>query len=400
MQGDVATDAFVHNAFHTAQFLGRHFLEVREVKTQVIRCDERTLLLHMGAEHFAQGLVEQVRGRMVGFAGGTGVGVDAGHELCFGMSGKLADDVDRQVVLTARVNDVDGFSLVAEYATVTHLAAHLSVERRAIEHQLIIGLLFLLHTAVTQNMTSVFRIIPTDKLRFALGQRHPVARLDSRSVAGAVFLFLHLNIESCDVYAQSFFVTDQLRQIERESVGVEKRENLGSVNNSFPFATSLFDDTVEHRDARSQRAQERVFLFFHHAGYQRLLRPQFGICATHFLDKRGHQAIHESLFLTEEGVRITYRPAQDATDDVAGLCVGRELAVGDGESDGAEVVGHDAHGDVTLFIFAISISGKFADFFDNRLEHVGVVIRLFALHDHTKPFKAHAGVNNLVRKRL
>ena len=50
------------NAFEL--FVG-HFLEVREVEAQAVGLHERSLLLHMRAEHLAQGFVEKVRGAVV-----------------------------------------------------------------------------------------------------------------------------------------------------------------------------------------------------------------------------------------------------------------------------------------------------------------------------------------------
>ena len=50
------------NAFEL--FVG-HFLEVREVEAQAVGLHERSLLLHVRAEHLAQGFVEKVRGAVV-----------------------------------------------------------------------------------------------------------------------------------------------------------------------------------------------------------------------------------------------------------------------------------------------------------------------------------------------
>jgi len=59
------------------------------------------------------------------------------------------------------------------------------------------------------------------------------------------------------------------------------------------------------------------------------------------------------------------------------------------------VVGYDAHGDVGFFIFTVSYTAKVADFLQNGLEHVGVVVGAFALDGHAEAFEAHAGVHVL-----
>lgn len=86
LQGNVLTDAAVDNAFHLTQFLGRNLLEVREVEAQVVGRYERTLLFNVGAKHFAQSLVEQVRSRVVRLAAAACLFVDQSAECSFGLS--------------------------------------------------------------------------------------------------------------------------------------------------------------------------------------------------------------------------------------------------------------------------------------------------------------------------
>ena len=69
LQGQVLSDLIVHQSLHLAQFLGCHLLEVREVEAQVFGRHERTLLFDVRAQHLSQGLVEEVRGGVVGLDG-------------------------------------------------------------------------------------------------------------------------------------------------------------------------------------------------------------------------------------------------------------------------------------------------------------------------------------------
>ena len=59
----------------------RHGCVVGEVEAGAFGIDQRTLLLHMGAQHLAQGLVHQVGGAVVAHGLGAGLGVDLGDEL-------------------------------------------------------------------------------------------------------------------------------------------------------------------------------------------------------------------------------------------------------------------------------------------------------------------------------
>ena len=163
-----------------------------------------------------------------------------------------------------------------------------------------------------------------------------------------------------------------------------------------------------------ERAQEGFFLLLHHAGNERLLSLQFGEGVAHLLDERGQQLVEESLFLSEERVGIAHGAAQDAADNIAGLGIRWQLTVGDREGNGTQVVGADAHGhvDVVLtlcyrlravgFVFEGSIfQSRYLLFgLDDGLEHVGVVVRVLALHHAHQALEAHARVDNVHRQLL
>ena len=61
----VGADLLVDAPLDAPQLLGRDRLEVREVEAQAVGRDQRTLLLHVRAEHLAQRGVQQVRGGVV-----------------------------------------------------------------------------------------------------------------------------------------------------------------------------------------------------------------------------------------------------------------------------------------------------------------------------------------------
>jgi len=76
------------------------------------------------------------------------------------------------------------------------------------------------------------------------------------------------------------------------------------------------------------------------------------------------------------------------------------LSVGNGKGHGAQVVGHYAGGDVHLLVAAVGCAGEFADFADDGLEDIGVVVRSLAFERADKAFEAHAGVDDALRKGL
>ena len=72
-----------------AQLLGRDFLEVGEVETQTVGRDERALLFDVVSKDFAQGLIHEVCGGVVGFSATTAIDINAGHKFGRDVGGKL-----------------------------------------------------------------------------------------------------------------------------------------------------------------------------------------------------------------------------------------------------------------------------------------------------------------------
>ena len=113
------------------------------------------------------------------------------------------------------------------------------------------------------------------------------------------------------------------------------------------------------------------------------------------MNQNRNQLVDESLLLTKECVAVADGAAKDATDHITGFGVARKLTVGYRESDGTQVVGNHAHGDVGLLVFTIHFARHVAQHLDNRLEHIGVIVRLFALKGTDQTLKAHAGVDHI-----
>ena len=179
---------------------------------------------------------------------------------------------------------------------------------------------------------------------------------------GALFLLLHLGVESGLVESHAILFENQLGKVEGESVGVIQDESLLAGDFGLAILTGCGDCLLKHRDAVVEGAEERILLLLGHLYYEVALLGDFRIGPAHQLDEGVDQAIQECLLLVEERVGVTDGPAQDAPDDISGLGVGGELAVGDGERDCADMVGNHAHRDVNLGVFAIFLSGELGDF--------------------------------------
>src|SRR5690606_12464103 len=66
VQWNVFRDPLIHKILHLLYLFCSQFAEVGEVKAQVVALHHGAFLLHMRSQHFPQGLVQQVGGRVVG----------------------------------------------------------------------------------------------------------------------------------------------------------------------------------------------------------------------------------------------------------------------------------------------------------------------------------------------
>ena len=153
----VAQDFFVDEVFDVLQFFVRDRGEVGEVEAQMIRRDQRSRLLDVLAENFAQAGVQQVRRGVIAHGGQADVGVDHGVDFVAdprvplrSCGGGISCDLMRahalnRVVAAFHVGD-DGVVIVAvEPSPVADLSAGFGVERRVVKNDFAVfaGLEFL-----------------------------------------------------------------------------------------------------------------------------------------------------------------------------------------------------------------------------------------------------------------
>ena len=201
---------------------------------------------------------------MVGSRSITLVGIYTGHELGCGILWQLLHDMYCLVVLTLRVDDVNGLCLVADDTTVTNLSTHLTIEWGIVEYELIELILLLCDLSVSEDVTLIFGIVITYELLLTCGKFYPVAILDSSSIAGALLLLLHLYIKLRFINGKAVLATDQFCQVEWETIGVEQTEGLLTIELGLALSLQLLHGIVEHTDTLIQGAQERIFFFLHH----------------------------------------------------------------------------------------------------------------------------------------
>ena len=123
---------------------------------------------------------------------------------------------------------------------------------------------------------------------------------------------------------------------------------------------------------------------------QRLGAGQLGERLAHFGDQLRHQPVHQGV-LGAEQMGMAHGAAHDPAKDVAAALIGREDSVGDQEAGRANVVGDDPVRGLAVALGAGA--GQLLGGVDQRLEGVGVVIVVDALHHRRDALEPHAGVD-------
>ena len=144
-----------------------------------------------------------------------------------------------------------------------------------------------------------------------------------------------------------------------------------------------------------QCPQEALLLLVHHFADQFLLADELRKSGAHLFFQCRNEVIHEWLLQIEESEAIAHCAAQNPTDHVARTCIGRQLSVGNGKGNSANVVAHHTHGHIRIVVCAILYLRQVFHSPDERLENIRVVIRRFALKSHTKPFETHTRIHML-----
>ena len=146
-------------------------------------------------------------------------------------------------------------------------------------------------------MAGIFIVIVTHKHLFAVLHLYPVAVLYGSSIAGPRLLFLHFSIESLLVNGETILTAYQFGEVEREAIGIEKAESLGTIKLFDVGFLHCFHIIGEQVDAVLQRTEETILLLFHYLGDEFLLCFQFRVCVSHLMNQYGYELKHKRSFL-------------------------------------------------------------------------------------------------------
>ena len=328
----------------------------------------------MCSQNLTQGSVQQVGTRVVGCTSSTFLFINLSGEGSLGVRRQFLGDVNRQVVLFLGVDNLNGFVFTLNKTFITYLTTAFCIERSVGQNNLIQGLFLLFDFTIAEDTCLAGSIVISNECCLAFFQSYPVAGFHGSGVTGTFLLFLHLTVELFLVDGHVVFAKDQFCQVEWESEGIVEHECIDTADDLLAVCFGLAHGLVEHLDAIVECAEERIFFFLDHLFNQLFLCLQLRISLAHIGNQHWDEFIQERLFLSEEGICVTYGTAKDTSDDIACLCVPRKLSVSDGEGDGADMVGYYSHGDVCFAVVTIFHSRHIANRLDNRLEYIRIIV--------------------------
>ena len=117
-----------------------------------------------------------------------------------------------------------------DFSGVADLAAHLCIERSAVEDQLEHSLVLLLHGALFQETAALeLKCVVTDEFGLlAFMEYGPVPEFVGGSIAGPFLLLEKLCVEAFHIHGIAVLRSDKLGKVDRESVGVVQDEGIHS----------------------------------------------------------------------------------------------------------------------------------------------------------------------------
>ena len=385
---------------------------MRKVKAQVLGRHQRAGLGDMLAQDLLKRSVEQVGGGVVAAQETTALGVERGGHG--GTDGQRAlgnvRDMGIQAVVVFGVGNSQRNALGGKLAGVALLAAHLGVERGAVEHDLnvLAGGSRLDGLAVANDGDNLGALDDVVVIAVELGRGNLVGKLDPHVVeaapgialgvgAGAGLLVLHAGGKAVHVDVVTGGAGDLDSQVNGETKGVVQLK--GNVARKDSAVGERGQGLVQVNAAVVERRGEALFLGGDDALDECDVLEQLGIGLAHLsvdlVDELGQEGT-----LDAQQAAVEHGAAEQAAKDVLATLVTGKDAVRNHKVDGTGVVGDDAKRTAGAGVI-VGIIGLAADLLaqlDEVLHQIAVVIGGLVLHDGSHALQAHARIEVAVRQ--
>mmetsp|Transcript_6447 Transcript_6447/g.19110 ORF Transcript_6447/g.19110 Transcript_6447/m.19110 type:complete len:1096 (+) Transcript_6447:257-3544(+) len=422
----------VHQLLDAAHLLVGERAAEGEVEARPVLGDEGAALVRALADHGAQGVVEDVRGRVVlGDGRAARVVHRRRHRVAhLDARGSHGANVQHEARVLLHVLNLEGRAAPAgrvEAARVVDLPALLRVEGRRVQH----------HAAARARRHAVHeaRLLPRvdgldgggDARALPLGSVPGVLWLVVRGVhahlaeavnlvrlehefpavaevaRGAALLLglLQQRLEGRRVHLEALLLRHELCQVHGEAEGGEEQVHV-LARHRVPLG-QLGGALGELLEAVGQGARELLLLLLDHRDDVLGLGAQLREGVAHEIHQRGHELVEEACGRLEDVRPVAHGAAEDAAEHVAAALVGGHGAVRHGEREGPDVVGDDAVRRVhpVSVVHGPELAGVGArarlllDGGEDGLEDVSVVVGAHVLEHGDEALEAHARVDVL-----
>ena len=406
--GIALQDGVVDQLLHLMQLVRGDGLKVGEVEAQPVRLHQGARLVHVVAQHLFQGRIQQMGGAVCPADGLAALGVDGGvygvthmeRALC-----QLPVVHEFAALILLHVRHGEQHARGADGAVVGHLAAHLRIEGRLVQHhhgvgpggdlapQLVLG-----HQSHHRGVELIVVIAHELRGRDVLAELHAGPAQVAQGLPGLpgpLLLLLHQLPEALLVHGHALLGHHLRRQVDGEAKGVIQPEGVRTGKHLLALGLVLGQQVGEDLHAAVDGAAEILLLGADDLGDIRLLFPQIRILSLVFMDHGVHHLIQERLIDAQE-LPMAGGPAQQPPQHIAPALVGGKDAVADHKRGRADVIGDDPQGHIPLFRLAVVSAGELGHLVGDVHHGVHVEQALHILAHAGQTLQPHAGVDVLL----
>ena len=342
---------------------------MREVEPQAVRRHKRAVLFDVRTEHFPQGRVHEMRGRVVAGRAEAEAGVHAGmHAVA--LPDAAADDdplMEKQIRdRLRRLLDLDVAFRTAEHTLVADLTAAFGIERRAVQRDLdLVAFHRFFHTRVAFHDRLHRPVRVQFQIAEKLSRRDDAADVgiyglglgdfEPSALARALPLLFEGFLKSGLIQRQSLISRRIGCEVQGEAIGIVEFEQCLAGNDRLLRPLDVRDHLIEQTKSLVQGV-EKPYLFSLRDMLDRRTMPfQLGIGALHPNNHGFRQAMEKRPVEAEtERPPIAHGSAQNAAEDVASALIAGQYPVRHQEGNGAAVVSQHPERVVGLVSFAIA----------------------------------------------
>ena len=413
--GQRLEDFGVDDPLHLSQLLGRYSVEVREVEAHTLVVLIRAGLMHMGAQHFSQSFLQQMRTCMVAHDRVAAVALHRSDDLIACLHHAVQQRTGMHIITLRRLFTGRHRQMRAarrcNHAGIGYLTAALGIERRAVQHhqnaflrtvvrghgirQLIavgqrhdFGLS--LQRAVTQKFCG-------RSVQRAEQIRRPTGNVTAQTVLACLFpLLLHLGTEAVLIHLNAVLSSDLLGKIQRKAERIVQLERVNARQHAaLALGSSLFDVVDEIRQdiqALVDGAGEALLL----CGYGLFdiisMLHQLGVGSAVLADD-GIAQLGQERARNPQHTAMACGPAQQAAQYVATALVGGQDTVAHHKHGGTDVIGDDTDGNVRRMVAAVGLTRNALHMVQDIVNGIHLEQVSHALHHAGQALQAHARIN-------